>query len=121
MARATSELERARRTRAGRVWLALVPALVFLILLIVFIAQNGQHVRVKFFGASGSISLALALLIAAVTGAIVVLLVGTVRILQLRLAARRHTRNEAKSAAAAPLAHETKPVETEGDPHRAGP
>src|SRR4051812_24709524 len=85
-------LTRAQRTRTGRVWAALIPALVFLVLLIVFIAENGQHVEVKFFGATGHISLALALLIAAVAGAVVVLLIGGARILQLRLAARRHPR-----------------------------
>ena len=60
------ELSRVQRTRIGRLWTMLIPALVFLVLLIVFIAENGQRVEVKFFGASGHISLALALLIAAV-------------------------------------------------------
>src|SRR5947208_13282401 len=85
-------LANAQRTRTGRVWAALVPALIFLILLIVFIAENGQRVQVKFFGATGHISLAVALLIAAVAGAVLVLLIGTARILQLRLAAWRHQR-----------------------------
>src|SRR4051812_49438872 len=78
-------LARAQRTRTGRVWAALIPALVFLVLLIVFIAENGQHVEVKFFGATGNISLALALLIAAVAGAVVVLLIGGGRVPQARV------------------------------------
>src|SRR3954447_22444985 len=88
------DLGKVQRTRAGRVWLMLVPTLVFLILLIVFIAENGQHVEVKFFGATGTISLAVALLAAAVCGALLVLLIGTVRILQLRLATLRHRRSD---------------------------
>lgn len=124
MSRREDRLARAQRTRTGRVWTALIPALVFLILLIIFIAENGQHVQVKFFGATGHISLALALLIAAVAGAIVVLLIGSVRILQLRLAAWRHQREQgsgASTAAAVAPAHEAKPVETEGDAHEARP
>jgi uncharacterized integral membrane protein len=116
------ELSRAQRTRTGRLWLALVPAIVFLILLIVFIAENGQRVEVKFFGATGHISLALALLISAVAGAVLVLLIGSVRIAQLRVAAWRHSRGAHRpgSPAVAP-AHEPQAVEAERDPHDAGP
>jgi uncharacterized integral membrane protein len=95
------DLRRVHRTRAGRVWLAIAPALVFLVLLIVFIAENGQHVKVSFFGASGHPPLAIALLIAAVAGAVVVLLAGSVRILQLRRATQRHLRGPGRSAAPA--------------------
>lgn len=97
------DLARARSTRTGRLWLGLVPALVVLILLIIFIAQNGQHVQVQFLGASGHIALALALLIAAVVGAVIVLLVGSARILQLRRATRRHERHAGSPAVAPSL------------------
>jgi uncharacterized integral membrane protein len=115
-------LARAQRTRTGRVWAGLIPALVFLVLLIVFIAENGQHVEVKFFGATGNVSLALALLIAAVAGAVVVLLIGGARILQLRLAAWRHQRQLGRSGSApvAP-ADEPKGVEAQDDSRHAGP
>src|SRR3954447_26699111 len=121
MSRRDNTLTRAERTRTGRVWVALVPALVLLILLIVFIAENGQRVQVKFFGASGHISLAVALLIAAVAGAVLVLLIGSVRILQLRVAAWRHQRQVGRAGApqsSAPVApdDETKAVEPQHDP-----
>src|SRR3954468_8988294 len=93
------DLGKVQRTRAGRVWLTLVPALAFLVVLIVFIAENGQRVEVKFFGASGHISLAVALLAAAVSGALLVLAIGTVRILQLRLATVRHRRSARRTSA----------------------
>lgn len=64
-------------------------ATVLLILLIIFIAENSSSVTISFLGAHGRISLALALLIAAVVGAVVTLLAGTARILQLRLEVRR--------------------------------
>ena len=121
MSRRDDHLTRAQRTRTGRVWAALIPALVFLVLLIVFIGENGQHVDVKFFGATGNISLALALLIAAVAGAVVVLLIGGARILQLRLAAWRHQRAGRPASAPVAPADEPQAVETQDDPHHAGP
>jgi putative membrane protein len=81
-----------RPTNAGRVWIALAVATVLLALLIIFIAENSRSVTISFLGAHGHISLALALLIAAVVGAAVTLLAGTARILQLRLEVRRHKR-----------------------------
>ena len=81
-----------RPTNAGRVWIALVVATVLLALLIIFIAENSRSVTISFLGAHGHISLALALLVAAVVGAAVTLLAGTARILQLRLEVRRHKR-----------------------------
>jgi lipopolysaccharide assembly protein A len=81
-----------RATNAGRVWIALAVATVLLALLIIFIAENSRSVTISFLGASGHISLALALLVAAVVGAAVTLLAGTARILQLRLEVRRHKR-----------------------------
>ena len=115
-------LTRAQRTRTGRVWAALVPALLFLLLLIIFIAENGQRVQVKFFGAEGHIALAVALLVAAVAGAVLVLLIGGARIIQLRLAAWRHTRqaDQPASVPAAP-ADEPQAVEAQHDAHDARP
>lgn len=81
-------------TNAGRVWIAIAVATVLLVLLIIFIAENSRSVTISFLGANGHISLALALLIAAVIGAAVTLLAGTARILQLRLEVRRSRRSE---------------------------
>lgn len=88
----TPAAEAPRATNAGRVWVSIAVATVLLILLIIFIAENSRSVTVSFLGAGGHISLALALLIAAVVGAAVTLLVGTARILQLRRQVRRGRR-----------------------------
>jgi uncharacterized integral membrane protein len=69
---------------------------VLLVLLIVLILQNQQPVKVQYLGLTGSLALGLALLIAAVGGALVVTIVGVVRITQLRIDARRARRREAK-------------------------
>ncbi|WP_427007264.1 LapA family protein [Pseudarthrobacter sp. H2] len=76
-------------TRAGMVWAAVASALVVLILLIAFILQNQDYVRVRFFGLEGAVSLGVALLIAAVGGGVLVAIAGAARIIQLRLAAHR--------------------------------
>ncbi len=90
------------RTRASSVWVAVGVLVVFLILLIVFIAQNNRKVPIHFFTLSGQASLALALLVAAVGGAIVVLLAGAARVIQLRVTTHRHNRRVRKAAKAAP-------------------
>ncbi|MET4095090.1 DUF1049 domain-containing protein [Arthrobacter sp. UYCu712] len=76
-------------TRAGMVWAAVASALVVLIVLIAFILQNQDYVRVKFFGLEGDVAQGIALFIAAVGGGVLVAIAGAVRIIQLRLAAHR--------------------------------
>ncbi|MFZ2013292.1 MAG: lipopolysaccharide assembly protein LapA domain-containing protein [Nocardioides sp.] len=78
-----------RVTRASAVWVATGVALLLLILLIVFILQNTTKVEVRFLGMSGTISLGMALLIAAVGGGVVVAMAGVARVTQLRMNARR--------------------------------
>lgn len=60
-----------------------------LILLLVFILENTESVKISYFGATGHISLGVALLLAAVGGALLVGLVGMARMLQLRRRIRR--------------------------------
>ncbi|WP_422935034.1 LapA family protein [Sinomonas sp. P47F7] len=79
-------------TRAGAVWASVVAGLAVFVLLIVFFIQNQDQVRVRFLGLDGNVPLALALLIAAVAGGIIVAIAGGVRILQLRVTARRAAR-----------------------------
>jgi uncharacterized integral membrane protein len=59
-----------------------------LILLVIFI-QNAHAVHVTFFGAHAGVSLAVALLVAAIAGALVMTAAGTARITQLRRPMRR--------------------------------
>lgn len=73
-----------RRTRAGAAWVGITVGALVLVLLIVFMLQNTAPVEVQFLGLRGSAPLALTLLIAGVGVGIVALVVGTVRITQLR-------------------------------------
>lgn len=72
------------RTRLSATYKGLVGGAVILVLLLVFILENTQKVNVTYFGASGHLPLGVALLLAAVAGALLVGVVGIGRILQLR-------------------------------------
>lgn len=84
-------------TRAGRAWVALVPASLILIAVLTFAFQNPGSTRITFLGWHGTASIGLAMLGSALLGGLIVLLFGSVRILQLRRLARRRGRSEAQS------------------------
>ena len=77
-------MQRTPRSRAGAAWVGICVAALVLIALIVFMLQNTAPVRVTFLSMQGSVPLAIALLIAGVGVGIVALVIGTVRIGQLR-------------------------------------
>jgi uncharacterized integral membrane protein len=63
---------------------ALAASALVLLLLLIFILQNGQRSDVHFLGAHGQLPMGVALLLAAVFGVLLVTVPATVRILQLR-------------------------------------
>jgi uncharacterized integral membrane protein len=71
-------------TRASGFWAAVVVGLLVLLVLVIFILENGQRASVSFFGAHGHLPEGVALLLAAVIGGLFVVLAGAARILQLR-------------------------------------
>lgn len=73
-----------KRSRLGDTWVGIAVGALVLVLLIIFIMQNTVSVDVAFLGLSGSAPLAVMLLIAGVGFAIVTLVVGSLRIGQLR-------------------------------------
>src|SRR5689334_13799337 len=79
----------ARRSRMGELWVVTVAFAAILLLLLVFILQNGQRAEVSFLGAHGHLPMGVALLLAAVFGILLVALPGTARIVQLRMLDRR--------------------------------
>ena len=78
------------RTRMGAVWFAAASFAVVLVLLLIFILQNGRMVQISYLGAHGHLPLGVALLLAAILGILLVVIPGTARIIQLRITARRH-------------------------------
>jgi putative membrane protein len=85
-------------TRIGNAWVAVAVAAVLGVALIDFIVQNTRSVRIEFFSATGHIPVAVALLGAALAGAVLVLAVGIARTTQLRIANRRGKKREARAA-----------------------
>ncbi|WP_228713813.1 MULTISPECIES: lipopolysaccharide assembly protein LapA domain-containing protein [Prauserella] len=63
-----------------------------LVLLLIVILQNTQTVQISYFGASGNVSLAVAVLLAAVAGVLLTAIAGSLRIWQLR----RHLHRSAR-------------------------
>src|SRR5262245_48710966 len=98
----TGNRSRSTRTRAGSVWFAVILFAIVLLLLLIFILQNSQQVKISFFGAHGHVPQGVALLLAAVFGILLVALPGTARIIQLH---RRH-RAATRAASAPPPAEQ---------------
>ena len=78
-------------TRAGALWAALITGFFALIVLLIFVTQNGNTlVTLQFLGwTSPQLQLGVVILLAAVGGGLLTVLVGTVRIFQLRRAAKK--------------------------------
>ncbi|WP_220140146.1 lipopolysaccharide assembly protein LapA domain-containing protein [Kitasatospora acidiphila] len=93
-----------RSTRAAAAWVGATLFALVLLILLIFVLENGDSVEVAFFGAHGSIPLGVALL-AAAFGILLVAAPGTGRILQLR------RRLRGQETAAEPV---VRPVRTPG-------
>ena len=92
---------RIKRTRISGLWVSVGFFAVVLLLLLIFILQNGTKVDISYMGAHGHLPLGVALLLSAVCGVLLVVLAGAARISQLRAVARRHRRADAKRVTAA--------------------
>jgi uncharacterized integral membrane protein len=79
-------------TRISASWTAVVAAVFILIVLVIFIAENTQRSTVNFLGFHGHAPTAVVLLIAAIGGALIVIIVGLARIIQLRKVAKHSER-----------------------------
>jgi uncharacterized integral membrane protein len=88
-------------SRAGGLWAVLVVFAVVLLLLLIFVLQNGQRSDRYFMGAHGHLPMGVALLLSAISGVLLVALPTLVRVLQLGLMASRHDGRIAASRAPA--------------------
>lgn len=90
--RAMPPNEASKFTRAGALWTALALGFLVLILLLVFIMQNTDTTTIHMFGWAWQLSVGIAVLLAAIAGGLLTFLVGSVRIIQLRRAAKKNLR-----------------------------
>jgi lipopolysaccharide assembly protein A len=79
-------------SRIGTARTALIAGALVLIVVLIFIIENAHAVTITFFGAHLRISLAVALLLAAIAGALIMAAAGTARITQLRMTMRHNRR-----------------------------
>jgi uncharacterized integral membrane protein len=80
------------RTRVSGTWVAALITVITLVLALIFVLQNPALTSVYFLGLSGSLPVGVAMLFAALAGALLIALPGSARILQLRRSARRRNR-----------------------------
>ena len=97
-----------RRTRISGIRTALIAGVLALIVLVIFIAQNAQTVKLSFLGAQVRLSVGVALLLAAIAGGLLMAAAGTARITELRRAIHR-TRRGQPPAPATPGKKEQRP------------
>jgi uncharacterized integral membrane protein len=77
-------------TRTASVWSSLTAGFLILIVLLIFITQNTDSVKVAFLTWHWTLPLGVQILLAAVGGGLITVLAGTARIYQLRRAAKKN-------------------------------
>ena len=85
------------RTRTGTAWAAAAVGALLALLMLVFVLQNSDDVPMEFLWMDTEVPLGAGLLLAAVIGALIVVSLGAGRMLQVRLAARRHRRADRRT------------------------
>lgn len=78
------------RTRTATLFVAVAAALVLALLMLVFVLQNGDRQQLEFLWFDFTLPAGAAMLLAAIVGGLIVASLGLGRVVQLRLAARRH-------------------------------
>lgn len=81
-------------SRTAGIWIALILGAIVLVLLLIFVIQNSASTQFEYFGATFQLPLGVAMLLAAIAGALVMALVGSVRIIQMSWEMRRLRKNQ---------------------------
>jgi uncharacterized integral membrane protein len=79
-------------SRSGSLWALVGLTVLVLVVVLVFLIQNSQRVRLSFLAWDWDVSLSVALVCAAVLGALLVVLAGAARALHRRISAHRQRR-----------------------------
>lgn len=82
------------RTRTASLFVTAAVALILALLMVVFVLQNGDSQRLEFLWFDFTMPVGVAMLLAAIVGGLIVASLGLGRVVQLRLAARRHRHAE---------------------------
>ncbi|MEE1619472.1 LapA family protein [Brachybacterium sp. J153] len=82
--------------KTAGMWIGLILGAVVLVLLLIFVIQNNVTARFQYFGAEFDLPLGVAMLLAAIAGALVMALVGSVRMIQMSWTIRKLRKQQEK-------------------------
>lgn len=86
------------RSAASTTYVGIAVGLVVLVIVLIFIIQNLHNVTVHFITADFSLPVGVVILAATVAGGLLVLLASAARVLQIRRAASKHRKADARAA-----------------------
>lgn len=81
-------------SKTTAIWVALILGAIILILLLIFVIQNSTRSQFEYFAWTFQLPLGVAMLLAAIAGALVMALVGSVRMIQMSMQLRRMRKNQ---------------------------
>ena len=84
----------APKSRMGVVWASLIVGALLLILLLVFVIQNNVSTQFEYFTWHFNLPLGVAMLLAAIAGALIMALAGSVRMIQMGWELRKYRRDK---------------------------
>lgn len=87
--------------KTAGMWIGLILGAIILVLLLIFVIQNNVTAGFQYFGAQFDLPLGVAMLLAAIAGALVMALVGSVRMIQMSMTIRRMRKQQEKVRRAA--------------------
>ncbi len=83
--------------KTATTWIALILGAIVLVLLLIFVIQNNQTAGFEYFSAQFDLPLGVAMLLAAIAGALVMALVGSVRMVQMGWTIRKLRKQQEKA------------------------
>ena len=82
--------------KTAGMWIGLILGAIILVLLLIFVIQNNVTAGFQYFGAQFDLPLGVAMLLAAIAGALVMALVGSVRMIQMSWTIRKLRKQQDK-------------------------
>ena len=93
----TAPVELSKGGTTAGLWISLILGAIVLVLLLIFVIQNNQTAGFEYFSAQFDLPLGVAMLLAAIAGALVMALVGSVRMIQMGWTIRKLRKQQEKA------------------------
>src|SRR5699024_10141203 len=92
----TAPVEPSKGGKTAGLWISLILGAIVLVLLLIFVIQNNQTAGFEYFSAQFDLPLGVAMLLAAIAGALVMALVGSMRMIQMSWTIRKLRKQQDK-------------------------